>query len=162
MNRKEVLSLNRSWKVIKERKKVLCKDKWLTPFLGALLLLHIFLWFSLVALHSHFLLAQTGSLFYSLLWLWKGPSSQASCCLGGYSTTSCIPCPIYVHSQVPLISPWRWWQQGPPKYCYPTTTLHGVTTQKIATWIFIEISWIFPDMKHANRTQLLTLCDELI
>jgi hypothetical protein len=34
-------------------------------------------------------------------------------------------------------SPWRWRQHGPPKRWYPTTTLHGVTTQKISTWIFI-------------------------
>jgi hypothetical protein len=26
--------------------------------------------------------------------------------------------------------PWRWRQHGPPKRWYPTTTLHGVTTQK--------------------------------
>jgi hypothetical protein len=33
-------------------------------------------------------------------------------------------------------SPWRWRQHGPPKHCYPTTGLHGVTTQKTLTWIF--------------------------
>jgi len=27
-----------------------------------------------------------------------------------------------------LPSPWRWMQQGPPKRCYPTTSLRGITT----------------------------------
>jgi hypothetical protein len=35
-------------------------------------------------------------------------------------------------------SPWRWRQQGPPKRWYPTTSLHGVITQKTATWISIQ------------------------
>jgi hypothetical protein len=30
--------------------------------------------------------------------------------------------------------PWRWRQHGPPKRWYPTTTFHGVTTQKTSTW----------------------------
>jgi hypothetical protein len=29
---------------------------------------------------------------------------------------------------------WRWRQRGPPKHWYPTTTLHGVTTQKNSTF----------------------------
>jgi hypothetical protein len=36
----------------------------------------------------------------------------------------------------PESSPWRWRQQRPPKRRYPTTILHGVTTQKTSTWIF--------------------------
>jgi len=31
-------------------------------------------------------------------------------------------------------SPWRWRQHGPPNRWYPNTWLHGVTTQKTATW----------------------------
>jgi hypothetical protein len=31
---------------------------------------------------------------------------------------------------------WRWRQQEPPKHCYPTMTLHGVTAQNTWTWIF--------------------------
>jgi len=34
-------------------------------------------------------------------------------------------------------SPWRRRQQGPPKRWHPTTTLHGITTQKTTTWTFI-------------------------
>jgi hypothetical protein len=30
-------------------------------------------------------------------------------------------------------------EYGPPKHWYPTTTLHGVTTQKIATWLELNI-----------------------
>jgi len=30
-------------------------------------------------------------------------------------------------------SPWGWRQRGLPKRRYPTVTLHGVTTHKIAT-----------------------------
>jgi hypothetical protein len=36
------------------------------------------------------------------------------------------------------ISPWRWRQHSHPKRWYPTTTLHGVTTQKTPTWIYTE------------------------
>jgi hypothetical protein len=34
----------------------------------------------------------------------------------------------------PVPSPWRWRQHEPLKCWYPTTTLHGVTTQKTSTW----------------------------
>jgi len=30
--------------------------------------------------------------------------------------------------------PWRSRQNGPPKRCYPTTTLHSAASQKIETW----------------------------
>jgi len=33
-----------------------------------------------------------------------------------------------------ISSGWRWRQHGPLKRWYPTTTLHGVTTQKTSTW----------------------------
>jgi hypothetical protein len=33
-----------------------------------------------------------------------------------------------------LYQPWRWRQHGYLKGWYPTTTLHGVTTQKTSTW----------------------------
>jgi hypothetical protein len=32
----------------------------------------------------------------------------------------------------------RWRQQSPPKRWYPTTSLHGVITQQITTWISIQ------------------------
>jgi len=28
----------------------------------------------------------------------------------------------------PVTSPWRWKQHGSLKCCYPTTSLHGITT----------------------------------
>jgi len=34
-------------------------------------------------------------------------------------------------------SHWGWRQHGLPKLCYPTTTLHGFTTQQTSTWIWI-------------------------
>jgi len=39
-----------------------------------------------------------------------------------------------------LVTPRRWRQQGPPKRWYPTTTLHGITTQKTMTWIKIKMA----------------------
>jgi hypothetical protein len=36
-------------------------------------------------------------------------------------------------------SHWRWWQPSSPKRRYPTTSLHGITTQKTATWIFVAV-----------------------
>jgi hypothetical protein len=33
-----------------------------------------------------------------------------------------------------VVTPWRRRQHGPPKRWHPTTTLHGVTTQKTSTW----------------------------
>jgi len=62
-----------------------------------------------------------------------------------------LPCSLLVHMTsipsytlcpslpVPFASPWRWRWHGPPKHCYLTTLLHGVTTQKTMTWIFIAI-----------------------
>jgi len=38
-----------------------------------------------------------------------------------------------------VFSPWRWRQHGPPKRWYPDTTVHGITTQKTSTWIFIAV-----------------------
>jgi hypothetical protein len=43
-----------------------------------------------------------------------------------------------VHFEAPT-SPWRWWQHGLPKRWYPTTSLHGVTTRKTMTSIFIAV-----------------------
>jgi hypothetical protein len=31
----------------------------------------------------------------------------------------------------PLTSPWRWRQHGPPKLCYPTMSLNGITAHEI-------------------------------
>jgi len=41
------------------------------------------------------------------------------------------------HLHLHFTSPWKWWQHGPPKRLYPSTSLHGATTQKATTWIFI-------------------------
>jgi len=57
---------------------------------------------------------------------------------GRHSTSSCSVS-INDQFQVPLTSPWRWREQSSPKRRYPTTTLHGVTTQKTTTWIFIPV-----------------------
>jgi hypothetical protein len=46
---------------------------------------------------------------------------------------------------------WRWRQHGTPKRRYPTTTLHGVTTQKNSTWK----TW--PPWKPLNQTVLYIL-----
>jgi len=35
---------------------------------------------------------------------------------------------------IQVTSSWRWRQHVPLICCYPTTTLHGVTTQKTSTW----------------------------
>jgi len=40
--------------------------------------------------------------------------------------------------------PWRWRQYGPLKRCYPTTALHGVTTQNSA--------WNITDVKVSKLT----------
>jgi hypothetical protein len=36
---------------------------------------------------------------------------------------------------------WRWRQHGPLKRWYPTTTQHGVTTQKTSTWTSHFMMW---------------------
>jgi hypothetical protein len=41
---------------------------------------------------------------------------------------------VYAFYPVPAITPWRWRQHGHLKHWYPTTKLHGVTTQKSSTW----------------------------
>jgi len=40
-------------------------------------------------------------------------------------------------SRGPLASPWRWRQWGSPKRWHPTATLHGITTQKSSTWVYL-------------------------
>jgi hypothetical protein len=42
-----------------------------------------------------------------------------------------------------LTPPWSWRQQDAPKLYYPTTWLHGVTTQKTATWKLLNVSPAF-------------------
>jgi hypothetical protein len=42
-------------------------------------------------------------------------------------------------TMLPTSSRWRWRQHGPPKCWYPTKSLHGVTTQKAVTGIFITV-----------------------
>jgi hypothetical protein len=41
------------------------------------------------------------------------------------------------------VSTWKWRQNGPPEFWYPTTTLNCVTTQKIWTWIFASLLTLF-------------------
>jgi len=58
------------------------------------------------------------------------------------------PIPMLLFS-ISATSPWRWRQHRPVKHLYPTTTLHGITTQKTLTWfitVFTEahhctVSW---------------------
>jgi len=38
-----------------------------------------------------------------------------------------------------VTSSWRWRQHGLLKQWYPTTTQHGITTQKTSTWIFTAV-----------------------
>jgi hypothetical protein len=47
------------------------------------------------------------------------------------------PSETFVSYRITL--PWRWKQQVPPKHWYPTTSLHSVTAQKTAAWIFIAM-----------------------
>jgi hypothetical protein len=51
----------------------------------------------------------------------------------------------------PVTLLWRWRQHGPLKCWYPTTTLHGITTQKtLSTWttnIFYN-KMIWPNTTH--------------
>jgi hypothetical protein len=42
-----------------------------------------------------------------------------------------------VKIQVEVTSLWRWKHHVPPKRCYPTATLRGITTQKALTWIHV-------------------------
>jgi len=48
----------------------------------------------------------------------------------------------------PLTSPWRWRQQGPQNRWYPTSSLHGVVTQKTMTWIYYRVN----EKKPMDRT----------
>jgi len=43
-------------------------------------------------------------------------------------------CNVGILAQHYTASPWRWRHRRPPKRWYPTTTIHGVTTQKTWTW----------------------------
>jgi hypothetical protein len=52
---------------------------------------------------------------------------------GDVSTRGFLGCdvgPTFQRSLLPPCSAWRWRQQGPLSRWYPTTALHGVTTQK--------------------------------
>jgi hypothetical protein len=52
---------------------------------------------------------------------------------------------------------WRWRHHGPLKHWYPTTTLHGVTTQKTSTWIFTTVKTSsLPSGKIYHNSQFLT------
>jgi hypothetical protein len=58
---------------------------------------------------------------------------------------------VYIHVLIFLVMTprnyvlgWRWRQYGPPKRWHPTTTLHGLTTQKPWTWISIQSPLISP------------------
>jgi hypothetical protein len=50
-----------------------------------------------------------------------------------------------------ITTPWRWRQHDPPKRWCPTT-LYGITTQIISTWIFTAVitsnlaPWICPSL----------------
>jgi len=68
------------------------------------------------------------------IWCLHGGESSSRGLLGCDVVQCCERIPTFRRTF--LTSPWKWWQQGPPKSLYPTTTLLGVTTQKTSTWIF--------------------------
>jgi hypothetical protein len=51
----------------------------------------------------------------------------------------CSPKRWYPTTLHGVTTQWRWRQQGSPKRWYLTATLHGVTTHKTWTWIFIAV-----------------------
>jgi hypothetical protein len=56
---------------------------------------------------------------------------------------------------------WRWRQYGPPKHWYPTTTHHGVTTQKTLSWNEIEIrNTFYPAAVSLKRKHRQRICLE--
>jgi hypothetical protein len=50
---------------------------------------------------------------------------------------------FWVVTPFPCCSPWRWRQHGRQKRWYPTTTLHGVTTQETSTG-YMELYLHYP------------------
>jgi hypothetical protein len=71
-----------------------------------------------------------------------GPTGTLPVLYSLFSTFKCIcvcACVRRVHFQAPITSHWRRRQHGPLTRWYPTTTLHGVTTQKTTTWNFIVV-----------------------
>jgi hypothetical protein len=48
---------------------------------------------------------------------------------------------LLIRTQTDISSPWRRRQHWPPKHWYPTTTLHGVTSQKTSKW-YTNCVWI--------------------
>jgi len=54
---------------------------------------------------------------------------------------------VMLHSVVVGYQCFRWRekrQHSPPKHWYPTTTLHGITTQKTWTWMWCKITFHTP------------------
>jgi hypothetical protein len=45
---------------------------------------------------------------------------------------------VWCFGRTPTFQPWRWTQRL-PEHWHPTTSLHGVTTQKIRTWILTAV-----------------------
>jgi hypothetical protein len=69
-------------------------------------------------------------------------------CLHYVSFCTLSPCLTYLlltciynlaNSRICTLQPWRWKQHYPPKYWYPPTKLHGVTTQKTTIWIITSV-----------------------
>jgi len=54
---------------------------------------------------------------------------------------------------------WRWRQHEPPKRWYPTTTPHGVTTQKTSTFTF---TCLFNAGFMLNDTSVQTMLDKRV
>jgi hypothetical protein len=63
----------------------------------------------------------------------------------------------WIFIQAPVVSPWRWRQQGPPKRWYPTTSLHGVNPED-QTWIFTAFKSSF-GWHHRPRITFFCLHD---
>jgi len=59
--------------------------------------------------------------------------------LGCDAVLCCGRIPKFRRSMLTPSSGWSWRQHGIPKRWYPTTKLHGVTTQRTSTWMFITV-----------------------
>jgi hypothetical protein len=114
---------------LKEQKKALSKEKWLTSI-------------DLTSRNFPFQGHPSYSSCESIFHIFPLPSTGTS--MGRFHlsshwfahiSTPFTPCSyiIKVHLLAPCTTSWRWRHQGPPKQWYPTTTLHDATTQKM-TW----------------------------
>jgi hypothetical protein len=53
-----------------------------------------------------------------------------------------------------ITSPWKCWWHSPLKRWYPTTSLHGIATRKIVTWIFTAVENLKSRMERFQKKAL--------